>query len=229
MQRLKNEMRLMKQTIRFLLFAVVLLNIAAMAQAGTVEARGYMSINCVAVSKTAADAGINLNAFLKLENRFRDTGLVYTQWNAGLNVDILEWLNVSVYYTPREQSYPGKPNVFKNVYGVDLNLSYSLGAIKLYNREANEWQATDNFYRYRNLTGIALKTDGYWPAPYVSEEFRADSDQQRINMNNFEVGLNIKGMGATNFKVLYDIETNRRLLREWQYTQYTGFAMDIKI
>ena len=220
----------MRYKINLFLLAVLtamIAGIASNAAADTVETRSYVDLQYTAVSKDAFV--ISVEPFYKMENRFRDTGLVYTQWNAGIRSNILSWLSAAVYYTPRELAYPNKTNSFKNAAGADLIFKAAAGPVGFMNREANEYQITDNFYRYRNLTEVKLATFEKWPSIYISDEFRADSDQQRINMNNAEAGFEIPGPAGLVFRLLYDVETNRRLLSDWQYTQYAGISCGVKL
>lgn len=192
-----------------------------LAQAASREGRTYLDIEYTVLRK----GQFRLRPFARAESRFRSSGLVYEQWNAGLRLRILPWLSVAAYYTPREQLYPGKPIAFKNVVGADVVLQPSLGLFRLLNRETEEWFATDRFHRYRNLSEIAYALPGAPLSSYVYDEFRVDSDQGQLNMNDVGVGVQFNASAALTVRVAYDIEANRRLLPAWQYNHFIGLAV----
>lgn len=191
------------------------------AQAASREERTYLDVEYTVLRRGA----LALRPFARAESRFRSTGLVYEQWNAGLRLRVLPWLSVAAYYTPREQLYPGKPTAFKHVVGADLVLQPSLGRFRLLNRETEEWFATDGFHRYRNLVEVAYPLPGARLSPYVYDEFRFDSDQRRVNMNDVGVGVQFNATPVLTLRLAYDIEANRRLLPTWQYTHFVGLAV----
>jgi len=191
------------------------------AQAASREGRTYLDIEYTVLRK----GPLALRPYARAESRFRSTGLVYEQWNAGLRLRVLPWLSVAAYYTPREQLYPGKPKAFKNVAGVDVVLQPSLGRFRLLNRETDEWHATDGFHRYRNLLEIAYPLPGARLSPYFYDELRIDSDQGRVNMNDVGVGVQFNATATRTLRLAYDIEANRRLLPTLQYAHFVGLAV----
>ena len=205
------------------LLAFVLLATATRgaAQAPSHEIRTYLDVECLVARK----GDVALRPFARAESRFRGTGLVYEQWNAGLRLRVKPWLSVATYYTPRELLYPGKPNAFKQVAGADVVLQSSVGQVRLLNRETEEWHATDGFHRYRNFSEIGYGSSRTRLAPFVYEEFRADGDQGRINMNDVGLGVQLNATSTLGLRFSFDVEANRRQLPRWQYTHYAGLAV----
>ena len=189
------------------------------------EFRSYMDFEYTALQKDGPVWHLALKQFLRVENRFRTGELVYQQWNMGLKIRLLSWISVQEYYTPREQMYAGKTRVNKDVVGSDLLFNPSYGPLRLLNRQANEWHLTDRFYRYRNLTELACKMPAKWLLLDVSEEFRFDSDQRRINQNDVGGGLQIDLSKSLTLRVFYDLEASRRLLPTWQYVHFLGLSV----
>jgi hypothetical protein len=192
------------------------------ARADEEEARLYLDIENTVMK---SDSGLVLKPFIREENRFRGSGLVYQQWNAGLRIGILPWLSSQVYYTPRDLMYPGTPNQQKQVVGGDIIFLHRIGAFRLLDRVANEWHITDQFYRYRNLLQIAYPVKIKWLTPYIFDEFRGDSDQGRINMNEFGGGFRFEPSPSLTLQLFYDVEGNRRSLPDWQYVRYVGLTV----
>lgn len=205
------------------LVAVVLLAVAARgaAQAPSHELRTYLDVEYLVAKR----GSLALRPFARAESRFRGTGLAYEQWNVGLRLRVRPWLSVATYDTPRELLYPGKPNAFKHVAGADVVLQTSIGRIRLLNRETEEWHATDGFHRYRNFSEIAYNPSRTRLEPFVYEEFRADGDQGRINMNDVGIGVQLNATSTLGLRFSFDVEANRRLLPGWQYTHYVGLAV----
>jgi len=203
--------------------AFVLLATAARgtAQAPNHELRTYLDVEYL-VAKSGLLA---LRPFARAESRFRGSGLVYEQWNVGLRLRVRPWLSVATYYTPRELLYPGKPNAFKQVAGADVVLQSAIRQVRLLNRETEEWHSTDGFHRYRNFSEIAYGSSRTRLAPFVYDEFRADGDQGRINMNDVGIGIQLNATPTLGLRFSFDVEANRRLLPRWQYTQYVGLAV----
>jgi hypothetical protein len=209
---------------KLLLSAILWLTAFGTAHADEKETRFYSDIEDLVEQKMMDPFHITFKSFLREESRFRDNRLVYQQWNAGFRVGILSWLSAQVYYTLRDQMYPNSPHQHKDVAGGDILFLPKLGSMRLINRESNEWHITDQFYRYRNLTQIMYITHITWLSPYVYDEFRADRDQKRLNMNDLGVGLQIAPSTLMTMQIFYDWEGNRRKLPSWQYVRYVGLS-----
>ena len=121
---------------------VFVLHAAAMpgpAQSPSREVRTYLDVEYLVARK----GPLALRPFARVESRFRSTGLVYEQWNAGLRLRIRPWLSAATYYTPRELLYPGKASAFKDVAGADVVLQPSIGSFRWLSRATEEWHATE--------------------------------------------------------------------------------------
>jgi len=205
------------------LVACLLTGAAAAADAGTTgETRTYLDVEYTAAKKNAGRLRLAFKPFLRIENRFRNSGPVYEQWNAGFRLRVLSWLSMAAYYTPRVLMYPGKPNAFKKANGADIVFNRGLGPFILLDRVANEWYATDRFFRLRNLSRVTYKTAIPGIAVYVGDEFRLDPDEERINMNNMGGGLGFAPSPSLSLDLNYEIEANRRGLSGWQRVHFLG-------
>ena len=218
----------MKFCLLRLAILVVLLSVPTLGSkilAAEKEFRNYLSIDYTTVRGDAGSLRLALSPYLTVENRFRDGNLVYQQWNLGSRLNLLSWLGFQAYYTPRELMYPGKSRANKDVAGFDVLLNPSYGPFRLLDRMANEWHMTDRFYRYRNFTDIIYKSPVRWIALDAFEEFRADSDQQRINQNDLGAGLQLLLNKSLSLRAFYDLEASRRQLPEWHYVSYIGVSI----
>lgn len=217
-----------RQTIPIILLTAVLMGAvlfaSTRADAATAEGRTYIDLEYTVFAKRSDVVSFALKPFVRLETRFRDSGMVYEQWNTGLRIGILPWLSTAAYYTPRLTMYPGTPGKFKNVAGADVIFHPQIGPFKLIDRIANEWHATDGFYRFRNLSEFIFKVAD-WAAIYFYEEFRIDADQRKVNMNNAGAGLQFDPLPVLTLRLFYDFEINRRGLPEWQYVHFIGILM----
>lgn len=212
-----------------LIALLILAGVNSEARAATGEARVYMDVEYAVVKKDSESLRLVLKPFLRIENRFRDSGLVYEQWNAGFKLRILSWLSVAAYYTPRELLYPGKPDKFKNTVGADIVFHPSFGSFRFLNREANEWHATDMYYRYRNLSEVMYTTTKTWLSLYAYDEFRFDTDKRRVNMKNIGGGFEFDPKAPLTLRVFYDLEGNRRELAEWEYVHFIGASYAVHL
>ena len=210
-----------RRSPRALLALVLLAAARGAAQAPSHEVRTYLDVEYLVAKR----GSLALRPFARAESRFRRTGLAYEQWNVGLRLRVRPWLSVATYYTPRELLYPGKPNAFKQVAGADVVLQCSIRQVRLLNRETEEWHATDGFHRYRNFSEIAYVPSRTRLAPFVYDEFRADGDQGRINMNDVGIGIQLNATPTLGLRFSFDVEANRRQLPGWQYTHYAGLAL----
>lgn len=216
------------RTISIFLLAAMLVGLEMFAsvrsEAATAEGRFYIDLEYTVLKIDSGALHFKLKPFVRLETRFRDSGMVYEQWNTGLRFGILPWLSAAAYYTPRLTMYPGKPGKFKNVAGADVIFHPQIGPFKLFDRVANEWHATDGFYRFRNLSEFIFNVAD-WAAVYFYEEFRIDADQRKVNMNNVGAGLQFDPVPALTLRLFYDFEINRRGLPDWQFVHFVGILM----
>jgi len=205
-----------------LLGLLIIGGLAGPARAATGEARVYLDVEHMLPHRAAGSLHLTLRPFISVESRFRNSGLVYEQWNAGLRFGLLSWLSGAAYYTPREALSSAKPDAFKNVAGADVVFQPSFGSFRFINREANEWHVTDRYYRYRNLSEIVYTTPIRRMSLYLYDEFRVDSDEKRVNMNNVEGGIKADVTPSLTLVASYGIEANRRRLPRWEYVQFVG-------
>ena len=205
--------------------AIMLLNGAVQAEVG--ESRGYLDVQYSVLKLDSESFHLDLKPFIRVENRFRNSGLVYQQWNTGVRFRVFSWASVAAYYTPRELF--GTSNTFKNTVGADLVFHPTLGQFRLTDRLANEWHITDKYYRFRNLSEVLYQTPVSWLSLFAYDEFRADGDQGRINMNNLGGGLQIDPKTTLTVRLFFDNEGNRRKLDKWQHLLFAGLSCAVHL
>ena len=199
------------------------------ARADATEGRIYLDVSYAAYARHDGALHLSLKPFMRMESRFRDSGLVYAQWNTGLRLGVLPWLSAAAYYSPRQQMYAGKPNTFKHLAGLDLIFHHSIDGFRLLNRETSEWHATDAFYRYRNFSEVMYTTPAKWLSLFANEEFRVDADEERVNMNNVAGGLQFDPLSSLTFRVFYDFESCRRKAPQWQNVNFVGISTAVHL
>ncbi|MCD6498886.1 MAG: hypothetical protein J7M25_11385 [Deltaproteobacteria bacterium] len=185
------------------------------------EARLYMYADYKISFVKRKMLDVALVPFVKTEDRFRKEGLVFHKTFAGTKLDILKWLALRFYYAHRELLYPGKPVKSKHMAVGDIIFYPTFGPVTIKNRECNEWHITDGFYRYRNLTEVFYHPLR-WFGIFASDEFRVDSDQSRVNMNDLVGGFQFKPHKHLALRLFYRLENKRRNLPSWQFTHSVG-------
>jgi hypothetical protein len=151
------------------------------------EVRTYLQVDVGVYHLDEAPISLKLAPFVKVEDRFRDQGLVLNKTFVGMKLRILSWLSTQFYYAHKDLLYSAHQQ--KHMTVGDLILTYDDKQIRLSDRIGNEWHVTDRFYRLRNYTELLYKTPLKWLGLWAAEEFRFDSDQERINMNDVRAGF----------------------------------------
>lgn len=169
------------------------------------------------------NSGFKIKPFVKLENRFRDLGSVLAKFSTGLKMGFTNWFNINIYYSNKGLYY--SEYLQKNLLNVDLVFLIHLGNIGFKSRHGNEWHINDRYYRYRNYSEIYVKTDNKFGV-FVSEEFRADSDEKRVNQNDLRFGSSVKINKSLKFTVFLGWESKRRHSQIWHDVYYLGFSTE---
>jgi hypothetical protein len=204
---------------------MVLLVSRGSAHADERQIRIYTGIDDTLLDKNPKTRHFALQPFVREYSRFVKGEYVYQQWNIGVRMKHESWLSTQIYYTPRDRMYPGTPRTHKHVAGYDFLVSPKFGNFELLDREANEWHITDRFYRLRNLMQIMFLPRIKWPSPYVFDEFRADSDQKRINVNGTGFGLQMDPSSLMTLRIFYNREGDRRNRPDWRYSRYLALSL----
>lgn len=105
-----------------------------------------------------------------------------------------------------------------------LSTRFEPFAIK--NRSGNEWHITDRFYRYRNYSEFDWRTSAKILTLWTAEEWRFDSDQSRVNMNDIRLGVALSLRKRLNSRIFFDLESNRRNSNVWHDKPFLG--MEVK-
>jgi hypothetical protein len=197
--------------------------------ADTGEVRTYLDVEYGVWKKDTDTMHYVLLPFVREESRFRSEGLVYQKFFAGFRFKILSWLEFQNYYARKELMYPGSPHVGKNMASWDAIFHPTVGPFHLLNREANEWNITDKFYRYRNLSEVMYTTPVAWFSVFAFDEFRVDSDQGRVNKNDAGAGVQFDPTKSLSLRIFYDFEANRRNLPGWRYVNFAGLSCAVHL
>ncbi|MHB9030957.1 MAG: porin family protein [Candidatus Latescibacterota bacterium] len=201
-----------------------------MASYGTARADERQIRIYTGIDDTVMERGaFALQPFVREYSRFVKGKYVYQQWNIGVRMGHASWLSTQVYYSPRDRMYPGSPRTHKHLTGFDILFTPAFGKFELLDREANEWHITDRYYRFRNLMQIMYVPRDRRLSPYVYNEFRADSDQKRINVYGTGFGFRIDPASFVTLRLYYHREGDRRNRPDWKYSRYLAFSLTMHL
>ena len=212
----KKYMRVCRGLVALLCFAAVM----AEATTARAEVRMYTLVRTRLLDLSHTST---IDIFLKQENRFRESGLVLNKVFVGLKPKIRPWLSVQIYYANKDLNYTRHLN--KHMVVGDIILSTRLGSFAIKNRNGNEWHITDHFYRYRNYSAFAWSTPVGWLTLWTAEEWRFDSDQSRVNMNDIRLGIALGLRKRLNSKIFFDLESKRRNSVSWRENPFLGMEL----
>jgi hypothetical protein len=191
------------------------------------ETRTYLDLD-VAIAPSVPNAPPpQLRLFGREENRFRNQGLVLNKAFAGARLSAFPWLQLAPYYAKKDMFY-GK-HVSKHMAVMDLLLTAKLGRLRGKYRLGNEWHVTDSFYRLRNYAELAYVMPLPWLSAWTAEEFRIDSDQQRVNVNDVRLGLGVRAKKRLQIRPFVDVESSRRGKPSWEHLTFVGIAFAAKV
>lgn len=168
-----------------------------------------------------------LDLMLRFEERFRAQGLVQVKGFAGVRINPAQWLTFQIYYANKSLRYstPRRVNMFVG----DIIFRLRLGAFRVTDRNGHEFHATDGFYRYRQRLEVHYQTPLSWLGVWIADEFRLDSDQRRVNLNDLQVGLELQPVQRIVLRLYYDLETKRRNRPEWEHTNVGGLIFGLRL
>ncbi len=169
----------------------------------------------------------HLDLMVRFEERFRARGFVQLKDFVGVRVSSSRWLTFQVYYANKTLMY-STPRRAHMVVG-EVILSARLGAFRLTDRNGHELHVTDGFYRYRQRLEVLYQTPLEWLAIWIADELRIDSDQRRINLNDLQVGLELRPVPRIVLRLYYDLETKRRNRPEWEHTHVGGLIFGLRL
>jgi len=207
----------------FILGLIFLISFTFLLSADDYDFRNYLTFNYNFIESRG---GLTLKPFVKIEERFRDSGVVLNKFNAGLKIGFFKWLNSDLFYSLKELFYNG--SVRKDLLTAGLTFSFHLSRWNFKSRHRNEWHLSNEFVRYRNYSETDFKINRQFGV-YASEEFRIDSDEKRINQNDIRTGIDIKIDKKTKFRIFMAMETKRRHSPVWQRTYYLGFSVETSL
>ncbi len=170
-----------------------------------------------------------LSVFAKNENRFRTKGLIFDKEMVGLGQGVTSWFKMNLYFAHKDLWKQSR--IDKKMGVLELFVKHRFAYFAFSYRNGNEWHITDRFYRNREkieLRGI-LPRPVAWLSFWLSEEFRIDSDQGRINMNDLWVGLRFTPKKGLDLKVFWGMENNRRKASVWSRTDIVGLGLHLSI
>jgi len=200
----------------------LMLVVAPSAMAVTQDFRTYIT---GFVKLTDFNAKMPLSIFGKNENRFRSQGLVYDKEFIGIQQQFLPWFIFRTYWVHKDLWYTKHAD--KQMYVAEFIFKHRRGYFGCMYRNGNEWHITDGFYRNREK----FEFHGYLPEPakwlyfWVSEEFRIDSDEGRINMNDVWLGLGFKPRKGIDIRAFWGNEMKHRKTPGWVRTDLVGVSM----
>jgi len=201
--------------------AIILIPVIARAES---EGRTYLDLDGKVYECHVQPLELELRPFVRTESRFREKGLVYQQWFGGVRLKLLPWLSLQSFYSRQDLTYPDKPKAGQNLVVGDVVFHPRFGPFRLLNREENEWHITERFYRYRNMTEVLYTLPFQWLGLYAFDEFRIDSDQSRVNLNDVGGGFQFDPTRQLAIRLFYDRESNRRLKPQWEQTDFLGLS-----
>jgi len=191
------------------------------------EVRTYLDISKKIASTGAWGFGKKLDLFFRQENRFRESRTVFTKDFFGVREQMLSWLSTQIYYAHKELNYTRR--LSKHMLVAELILQMRIGYFRIKNRNGFEWHISDGFDRYRNYSEITCFTPVKGLSLWVAEEFRFDSDQKRINVNDVRIGLRAKLMRSLSLQLFWDVEEKRRGRPSWQRNPFLGFSLSFQV
>lgn len=200
--------------------AVLLLLTISSVQA---EVRTYLQVSTALLPKQDHKRDFKLNIFLREESRYRESGLVLNKLFIGVRPTFRPWLLSQFYYANKDMDYTQHQN--KHMLVGDIILSSWLGLFTLKDRSGNEWHITDRFYRYRNYFEVAWRTPIRQLTVWTAEEWRYDSDQSRVNVNDIRLGIGLHLRKELNTRIFIDLESNRRSVSNWQQKPFLGLEI----
>ncbi|HON79200.1 MAG TPA: hypothetical protein PK544_11965 [Spirochaetota bacterium] len=213
-----------KQAIRITVVLLILFCCNVSVRGAESEYRSLFKLQYYPVIHDADIVGL----YVKVEERFRSGDRVYSKQVYGLPVRIVNGLSVMVFYANKYLMENEKQK--KSIYGFDVNMKAVTKMFLLKDRIRTEYHETDSFNRFRNAVEAGIKI------PYVTMlslftgyEFRYDSDQERINVNDILWGIRIKPSQYISFRLYYDDEFNRRNKSYWERTNAFGFQVSVAL
>ncbi len=174
-----------------------------------------------------APGGLALRPMVRTEQRFRDSGLVLLKLSAGLRTTVRPWLTVQTYYAHKDKI--GNDPLAVHLLVADLIPHVEWGRLGLSDKNSVEWHSQPGFYRYRNCLELDAATGLSGVKALVGDEVRFDSDQGRMNMNDFRLGGKIRLGSGLGLKLLYDLESNRRGHSTWAQTHVAWMLLAARL
>jgi hypothetical protein len=162
---------------------------------------------------------------LRTEQRFASGDWYYSKYFLGLRYDPSKTVSLAGYWVYQEL----RPvEAAEQLMVADVTFDGVKGRFSLQNRNRAEWRFTSDYFAYRNKLEVATKVG---PGPlrlFVSEEFRIDADQRRINAWEFQAGLRLQPAPPFRLKIYLSRQLYRRGLPEWYATDFIGLLIYVQ-
>lgn len=169
------------------------------------------------------NSALAIKPMLRTEQRFRENGVVLNKVFTGLRFDVSPALKIQAYYAHKDLYYSDHQEIHMLVF--DLILQYRLKSLTFKERNGNEWHSPSGFYRYRQYFELLHNVGVLRSAIWLSEEFRVDSDQRRVNQNDIRLGINFKLKDPLKIRLYYNLESKRRLKITWEANHIFGIMI----
>ena len=201
-------------------FTALVLLVPAVARAQDVgEARIYLDADANVLG--GGSGSVTLRPMVRTEQRFRVAGLHLLKVSAGLRAGVLPWLMLQGYYAHKDMWSNNTHQQF-HMAVLDLILHHRWDHVTLTWRLGNEYHINPGFYRLRSSFNVSIDPGLRWLRLFASEEFRFDSDQTRVNMNDVRAGVDFVVTSWLTVRTFYDLELNHRSRQDWARTHVGG-------
>jgi hypothetical protein len=162
---------------------------------------------------------------LRTEQRFASGDWYYSKYFLGLRYDPSKTVSLAGYWVYQElRPVDGTEQLMV----ADVTLGGGEGRFSFQNRNRAEWRFTSDYCSYRNKLEVAGKMGSGRLRLFVSEEFRIDADQRRINAWEFQAGLRLQPAPPFRLKIYFSRQLYRRGLPEWYATDFIGLLIYVQ-
>ena len=162
---------------------------------------------------------------LRTEQRFASGDWYYSKYFLGLRYDPSEAVSLAGYWVYQEL----RPvDASEQMAVADATFDFGTSGLSFQNRNRAEWRFTSDYFSYRNKLEAARKVGSGPLRLFVSEEFRIDADQGRINAWEFQAGCRLQPARPLRLKIYFSRQLYRRGLPDFYATNFIGLLIYVQ-